>query len=42
MKSYSLQKTDSSWQMRWSKYERKDGKKVRSQPVHTIGPASMK
>jgi hypothetical protein len=38
MTTYSLQKHNGSWQMRWSVY--KDGK--RSQPVHIIGPDSMK
>jgi len=42
MKSYSLQKHNGSWQMRWSVYVVKNGKRVRTQPVHIIGSDSMK
>jgi integrase len=38
MTSYSVQKHNGSWQMRWSKYV--NGK--RTQPVHTLGPDTMK
>ena len=42
MKSYSLQKHNGNWIMRWSAYIMKADKRVRTQPVRILGPHAMK
>jgi integrase len=42
MKTYSIEKNNGSWRMRWSTYIEVDGEKVRKQPVFILGPDTMK